>query len=264
MTTYEIDLLRLGGWDWAPGFEMFWMEPHAPDEPLAVVGLLARGGGRTVLVNTGPDPALLPVMNEAWAAFDPRHQMRVSENEQLATALESVGSSVDEVDVVVVTPFQPYAIGNLLQLQNAEYAVSRRGWIDFHAPWRKEHPHDKRALCIPENILVRLVTDKWPQVRLLQDEEELVPGIRVAWVGAHHRSSLAITVATTEGKVVASDCFFRYENVTQNRPLGINESMDETLRAYDRIRSEADILVPLYDPRVFGDHPNGIGRHSDS
>ena len=57
--------------------------------------------------------------------------------------------------------------------------------------------------------------------------------------------------------MIASDAFFRYENVEQNRPLGINESMEEALVAYDRIRREADILLPLYDPRVFERHPGG-------
>ncbi|HEX6514346.1 MAG TPA: hypothetical protein VF049_02140 [Nocardioidaceae bacterium] len=259
MTNYRIDLLRLGGWDWAPGFEMFWMEPNAPDEPLALVGLLARGGDHTVLVNTGPDIDMLPSLNEAWRSFDPRHQLRVSEGERLPEALKAAGSSLDEVDTVIVTPFQPYAIGNLLQLDNAEYALSRRGWIDFHAPTVRDHPHDYRPFCIPEKILVRLVTDKWPAVRLIDDEEEVLPGIRVFWVGTHHRSSMAVAIDTDEGTVVASDCFFRYENVTENRPLGINESMAETLAAYARIRAEADILVPLYDPRVFDRHPKGIG-----
>jgi glyoxylase-like metal-dependent hydrolase (beta-lactamase superfamily II) len=262
VTTYRLDLLRLGGWDWAPGFEMFWMEPNAPDGPLALVGILARGGGRTVLVNAGPDLDMLPTLNQAWRSFDPRHQLRVAEAERLPAALESVGSSVDEVDVVVVTPFQPYAIGNLLQLDNAQYAFSRTGWLDFHAPTVREHPHDHRPFCIPEHILVRLVTDKWSSVRLLGDEEELLPGIRVFWTGAHHRSSMAVAIDTDEGTVIASDCFFRYENVTQNRPLGINESMAETLAAYARIREEADILLPLYDPRAFERHPDGIGGAS--
>jgi glyoxylase-like metal-dependent hydrolase (beta-lactamase superfamily II) len=260
MTQYQVDVLRVGGWDWAPGFEMFWMEPNAPDEPLAVLALLIRGHGRTVLVNCGPDPDFLPTLNEAWRAFDPRHQLRVADEERLDRALAAVGCSPAEVDTVVVTPFQPYAIGNLLMLDHAEYAFSKRGWIDFHAPRTKEHPHDHRPFCIPESILVRLVTDKWPAVRLLEDEDEVAPGIRVFWTGAHHRSSLAVAVDTAEGTVVASDCFFRYENVGENRPLGINESLEETLVAYERIRSEADILIPLYDQRAVDRHPNGIGK----
>lgn len=118
--TWRIDLLHQGGWDWAPGFEMSWMETGAPDGPLAPVSLLLRDG-------------------------------------------------------------------------------------------------------------------------------------------AHHRSSPAVKVATGQDAVIASDCFMRPQNVTENRPLGINESLAETLAAYDRIHREADILIPLYDPGVFQQHPDGVG-----
>lgn len=258
--TYRVDLLSLGRWPWAPGFEIYWMEPNAPAEPLELVGVLIRGQGRTILINTGPDPEMLPALNARWADFDPRHHLEVSDEQRLAAALDGVGVMPEEVDTVLVTPFQPYAIGNLLQLPNATYCLSRTGWIDFHAPRWRDHPHDFRPVVIPQQVLVALVTDRWPQLRLIEDEDELSPGIPVFWTGGHHRSSLAVRIPTSEGEVVVSDCFFRIENVTQTRPLGINESMEETLAAYQRIARTADILLPLYDPEVFARHPNGIGR----
>ncbi|GIW03482.1 MAG: hypothetical protein KatS3mg059_0102 [Thermomicrobiales bacterium] len=257
--TYHIDLVKLGQWDWAPGFEIFWMEPNAPAEPLVLVCLIIRGNGKTVVVNTGPDVDMLPELNTRWAKFDPRHQLRVAPEERLETALGRAGVRLDQVDHVIVTPFQPYAIGNLTAFPRAQYCLSKRGWIEFHAPRWREHPHDYRPFVIPEKILVPLVTSRWHQVRLLEDEEEILPGLSVFWVGTHHRSSLAVKISTAEGTVIASDAFFRYENVTENRPLGINESLEECLAAYDRIRREADILIPLYDPRVFERHPRGIG-----
>jgi glyoxylase-like metal-dependent hydrolase (beta-lactamase superfamily II) len=255
--TYRVDVVKFGQWDWAPGFEMFWMEPGAADEPLALVGVVIRGGGKTVVVNCGPDPAFLPTMNARWAGFDPRHQLRVKEEERLEPALAAVGVGLDDVDVVLVTPFQAYAIGNVLRFPRAEIGLSRRGWIDFHAPRWREHPHDFRPFCIPDEVLVGLVTAAWPRVRLLADEEEVLPGLSVFWTGGHHRSSLAVKVRTERGAAIASDSFFRYENVEQNRPLGINESMEEVLVAYDRIRREADLLIPLYDPRVFERYAGG-------
>lgn len=176
--TWRIDLLHLGGWDWAPGFEMSWMEAGAPDGPLALVSLPLRDGESTVLVNTGPDVTMLPELNQRWAEFDPRHQLRVADEQPL------------------------------------------------------------------EDQLSRRVTDKWDQVRLLEDEEELRPGLSVFRTGAHHRSSLAVKVATGQGAVIGSDCFMRPENITQNRPLGINESLAETLAAYDRIRRRPTFSCP--------------------
>ena len=259
MPTHRIRFLELGRWDWAPGFEVFWMEPNAPDGELSLVAMVIEGEHGTVMVNTGPDPAMLPELNAAWTAFDPRHQLRIHDGQDLDAALGSIGLAPTDVDHVVVTPFQPYAIGNLLRFERATLSLSRTGWINFHAPPRKVHPHDHRPFCIPPPVLTELVGAAWDRVRLLDDEDEIVPGITVFWTGAHHRSSMAVRVETAAGVVIASDCFFRYENITENRPLGINESMEETLTAYERIRAEADILIPLYDGRVLERHPHGIG-----
>ena len=94
-------------------------------------------------------------------------------------------------------------------------------------------------------------------MNFMKDEQNIFPGIDVFWTGVHHRSSVAVKVNTKSGIVIFSDCFFRYEHITEHRLLGINESMYEALEAYARIREEADILVPMYDPRVFEDHQQG-------
>jgi hypothetical protein len=64
-------------------------------------------------------------------------------------------------------------------------------------------------------------------------------------------------VETPDGIVVASDAFFYYENVEDDRPLGINESLQEIQSAYARAR-QADHLMPLYDPKVYERFPGGV------
>jgi len=91
----------------------------------------------------------------------------------------------------------------------------------------------------------------------MKNEQNIFPGIDVFWTGVHHRSSVAVKVNTKSGTVIFSDCFFRYEHITEHRLLGINENMYEALEAYARIREEADILIPMYDPRVLEDHAQG-------
>jgi hypothetical protein len=107
-------------------------------------------------------------------------------------------------------------------------------------------------------VLVHLVTDGWDRVRLLDDEDEIVPGVRTWWAGAHHRASLAIEIDSAAGVVIASDAFFHYENVEDDRLLGINENMYEALACYERTRRVADHIVPLYDPKVFDRYPDGV------
>jgi hypothetical protein len=252
----RVDVISFGNWQWAPGFELFWMDGNAPDEPLALLGVVIRSGDATILVNTGADPAYLPVMNAHWARGNPRHQIVVKPEEELEPALAAVGVTLDQVTHVIATPFQAYALGNILRFPNAKLCLSRTGWIDFHAPRWRNHPHDYRPFCIPNDVLVGLVTDAWDRVELI-DDSAIAPGVSTFWAGVHHRSSLAVRAETTNGVMITSDSFMRVENITRMRPIGICESMEEALIAYHRIAEEADILVPLYDPHVFTRHPGG-------
>lgn len=99
------------------------------------------------------------------------------------------------------------------------------------------------------------------KIRLLDDEEEILPGMRARWVGVHHRSSMAFDVSTTAGHVVITDAAFHYGNVEKMHPLGILESMEECHLAYQWLQ-HADILVPLYDPAVIERYPDGHIRAS--
>ena len=47
-------------------------------------------------------------------------------------------------------------------------------------------------------------------------------------------------------------------NVLDNVPLGINENMYEVLACYERVRRDADVVIPLYDPANFDTHPDGL------
>lgn len=259
MSNWRVTPLSLGQFEWAPGFEMFWMEPQAEARPLALVGLLATNGDTNVLINTGPSLAMLPEINARWAGFDPRHQLTVRSEQELAAALGAAGVTPGDIDHVIVTPFQPYSLGNLIEMERATYWLSRTGWIDFHAPRWRDHPHDYRPYVIPPHVLVPLVTDRWGQVALLDYEHTILPGLSTFWVGSHHRASVAVRIETAAGVVIASDCVFQYENIIERRLLGINESMEETLVAYQRIAAEADIVIPMYDQRVFERHPDPIG-----
>jgi glyoxylase-like metal-dependent hydrolase (beta-lactamase superfamily II) len=96
------------------------------------------------------------------------------------------------------------------------------------------------------------------KLRLLDDEDEILPGLRAWWAGVHHRSSMAYAVDTGKGTVVITDAVFKYGNVEHNHPLGIMESMDECFRTYDRLRREAAVVVPIYDPEVVERYPGGV------
>jgi hypothetical protein len=238
-----------------PGPELFWMSGWNEWFPLDFQVVLIEGEGITALVNTGPPQDLAPI-NDLWVQIlGDRARMQRAPGEFITEALEKAGVAPDDVTHVFLTPLQLYTVANVALFRNASICIARRGWIHYHTT--HAHPHDSRWHSIPRDVLVHLVTDAWDRVRLLEDEDEVAPGLRTWWAGTHHRASIAVEVATTEGQVVISDAFFYYENVEENRILGINENMYEALATYERAR-RADHRLPLYDPKVFDRYPGGI------
>jgi len=252
---YRVDVLKMGQCD-VRGPEVYWMDRWDDWETLYFYMVLVRGGGKTIIINTGP-PADLTALNAQWrAVFGERGALVRREDESPEMQLGSHGVTPGDVDYVLITPLQAYAIGGIPLFRNARICVSRRGWIeDFHAPTYEMHV--PRKLRITDDVLAYMTIEAPEKVYLIEDEEEILPGLGAYWVGAHHRSSMAYLIDTANGRVVVTDCCFKYGNIEDNHPLGIMESLPECMAAYARIREDGDIVIPLYDPLVLERFPEG-------
>jgi hypothetical protein len=252
--TYSVQVLPLGRGD-IPGPELFWMSSWDEWHTLLFQAVLIRGHGVTALVNTGPARDLGP-MNAHWATvLGERAAMRRQPDEFIVDQLGKHGVTPEDVTHVVLTPLQLYTVSNVQLFTNAQICIAERGWVHFHTT--HDHPHDNRATSLPDEVLVHLVTDGWPRVRLLKDEDTLAPGLRTWWSGGHHRASVVVEVDTERGVVAISDSYFVLDNVTKNVPIGINENMYEAIATYARVRETADVVVPLYDLGNLDRFPDG-------
>lgn len=254
---YSIHAFNAGTF-WVPGPEVYWMQRWNQREEMNVIVYLVRGCGQNILINTGP-PQDLTILNQAWKEFFgyPEAQIVRSEQQLPQNILRSQGLDPEDISKVIVTPLQAYATANIHLFRNAEICISRKGWIeDFQAPYY--HLHVPRHLRIPPEVNHYLQNEGWEKVRLLQDEEEILPGIRVFWAGVHHRSSLAVCIETERGTVILTDCFFKYGNIEQGHYLGVMESMMEADATWSRIRKEARFVASIYDPEVFLRFPRGV------
>lgn len=252
--TFTVRSFRVGETE-VPGPEVFWMSEWGRWLPLWLQVVVIRGPGLIALVNTGPPADLRPI-NDLWGRLDPRATLRRELGEDMAGVLAAAEIAPAEVTHVLLTPLQLYTTGNLRLFDRAQICLSRRGWVHLHTS--HDHPHDRRWSTFSREHLVHLVTDGWQQVRLLEDEDEIAPGLRTWWAGVHHRASIVVEVDTAVGPVAISDTFFYYENVEDDRPLGIGESLEEALVVYHRVRRTARHTVPLYDPKVFERYPRGV------
>jgi hypothetical protein len=254
---WTVRMLKVGQSE-VRGPEIFFMSDWEKFYPLWFTVTLLQRDDQTILINTGP-PADLGEMNRSWVEYigDPRGALVVQESERLERALPAIGVDPARVQAVILTPLQQYTLGGIRLFPSARICISRHGWREFHAP-RFPVSHAARRGAIPDDILTHLCTEAWDRVCLLDDTDEVAPGITTFRTGVHHPESLAVRVQTAKGSVVLTDSLFYYENLEQQRILGIAENHEEFHEACHRIRREADLVIPLYDPRVFDRHPGGV------
>jgi hypothetical protein len=239
-----------------PGPELFWMTDWDQWYPITFNVALVTSGDVVCLVNTGAPKDLAP-LNARWMSiFGERGEYVRGPKETITARLRQLGVKPSEVTDVVCTPFQMYSTSGLPLFRRARIHLSKRGWIHYHTT--HDHPHDDRWTSIAPDVLTYLCVDAWDRVHLLEDSDEIAPGIRTWFSGTHHRASVAVEVDSTAGTVVLSDSFFYYENVEAGRLLGINENMYEALACNERTLRVADHIVPLYDPAVFERYPGGV------
>jgi glyoxylase-like metal-dependent hydrolase (beta-lactamase superfamily II) len=253
---FHVRVLKMGECEVA-GPEVYWMSHWHEWVKLYFWMVLIQGDGITAIINTGP-PDDLGELNARWSAtFGERGKLVRAEDERPLAALGALGIRPEAVDYVLITPLQIYATANIQLFKNAQVCISKRGWIeDFHA--EKFPLHVPRHLRLSDETLRYLLFEGRERLRLVEDEDEIIPGIRCFWAGVHHRSSMCYIIETARGRVAVSDCVFKYDNLEQMIPLGIQESMEEFYRTCRRIKREADIFIPLYEPEVARRHPQGI------
>lgn len=228
-----------------PGPQVFWMRDWHREYSLHFHVALLRGPNFTVLVNSGPGDNLAALNAGVEQRIGARNM--ISAQRPLASQLNDRGIATDDVTHVVCTPLQGYTTGGLLDFPNAEYCLSKRGWLAFHA-LGTTHPHVSRDKVFARATLAALVTDARERVRLLEDEDTIVDKVTCWWAGVHHRSSIVINTTSEAGPLAISDCFVSPTNVHRGVPPGFTESLEEAAHTYSRLRQDGRKLISLYDP----------------
>ncbi len=245
-----------------PAAEVFWMTKLYGWEMLTFWAFLLENDERKVLLNTG-FPKNYSALKKHWTTWaqsamnEPGHDPIVHNENWIVNALSSIDIIPDDITDVLISPITSYATGGLDQFHNARLWMSRRGWVDFHAP-DPEIPQLPRHIFFPEHVLQYLVESKnAARINLMPDvEKEIIPGIFTWFCGGHHRSSMAIKVQTEIGIIGLTDAIFKYRNYEENIPLGLSESLEEHHRMFAKMKRDVDLILPLYDPAIIDKYPS--------
>ena len=202
---------------------------------------LLEGMGRQVLVDCGfGTPAQIERKKFAFT---------IAPGHDTLSLLQSRGIAPGDISDVILTHLHWDHCTNAPLFERAKFHVSKTGWREiFQEP---RHP-----LLVPDRSFPRTVfewLDQPNRLNLLEDEAEPLPGIRTFWIGGHTPCCQAVAVATAGGTaIITSDTVSTWEHLEKNIAPGSLWSLPECFAAYDRIRKEADIVVPTHEPNLAG------------
>lgn len=241
-----------------PGAQMFYMARW--DEWLTAdffFFILRRDDGAVMLVDTGVrDVDEIQPLVVAGVGERGRFRMDMA-TQNIPLLLQRHGVDPARVTHVFLTHLHYDHSSNLRLFPNARFVVSRTGW---HRTLDPPHPALAPDVLFPRDVLAYLAGEARDRLLLVDDEApEIVPGIGAFYIGGHTQCSQAIAVQTTLGRAVfPGDSVFYYANLEQNHPVGLAVDMAQCYRALERVRAEADILVPPHDPLLLQRYPDGV------
>jgi glyoxylase-like metal-dependent hydrolase (beta-lactamase superfamily II) len=220
-------------------------EPDA-DQVLDYYLWVLRDGGRTLLVDTGFDPAV--GRRRGRTCLCPP-----------VDALGRLGVSPATVSQVLVTHFHYDHIGNLDAFPDAELVVPERE-LEF---WTGPMAGRAQFSELVETGEIARIDGAYRagRVRTITGRATVAPGVTAITVGGHSPGQQVVLVEGSRGPVViASDAAHFYEELERDRPFSVIADLEEMYRAYDLLRglsSEPGVpLVPGHDPDVMTRFPD--------
>ncbi|MEX6664378.1 N-acyl homoserine lactonase family protein [Pseudomonas sp. W2-17] len=200
-----------------------------------------RSAEQTIVIDTGFSPE---------AAIARKRQPVVAP----ADALARLGIDPKEVKLLVLTHAHYDHAGNLGLYPNAKIVMSRREFEFWGTDMgkRPQYGHHIDPLDI-ERIQA---LHREGRITLLDTPQNtLIPGIELYELGGHTPGQMAVVVEMPEGPVIlASDAIHYYDELEQDRPFAVLDSLADMYRGYERIREwlqrPGALMIPGHDPDV--------------
>ncbi|HKN60931.1 MAG TPA: N-acyl homoserine lactonase family protein [Candidatus Acidoferrales bacterium] len=245
---YTIDAIRYGTVAHFPLNALVMGAPKDQFTDIAMVFWVIRGGGRTILFDSG-------CHRQHW--LDDFHMTDFLAPDK---ALEQAGVAPSSVTDVIVSHAHWDHMGGIDLFPNAAIWI-QKGEYEYYtgAAWQ---PGGHSGGIDPEDVLELLRRNTRGKLHLVDgDNVEIIPGIH-AFTGARHTfASQYILVGGEPPYVLASDNVYLYENLRSHRASATFAPSDQpaNLAAQQRMMELAgsvDRIVPGHDPAIFTHFPS--------
>lgn len=252
---YLIEIFK-NGQTTAPGPEMFYLSQWDKNYNLYTYFFQLKAAGKTILVDTGCGD--IDNINEMLAKeFGGKISFELPEEERIEAYIKKKRINPDEVDYVILSHLHHDHSSNIDLFKNARVVLSKRGWLEY---MKKERPYYYNDILFPTKPIKYISALPADKIILVDDEMEILPGLKVFYAGGHTPGCLAVEAKTAAGNVVmSSDVAFLKDNLKSNHPIGLFYNLWECFEAYKKINKRADIILTSHDPDIMDkDFPTGL------
>lgn len=252
---YQVRIVHYGEQGF-PGPALFHMGRFGEILSIAFYFWVAQGEGRTLLVDTGVSASGVEKHSaNTVARFGKECAWKVPPEKDPLRQLAEMEIAPEDVQTIILTHLHPDHSANLSSFPKAEIVMARRAWEAIHSP---PHPNLIKPGTYPPDVMDLLQGEQGGRFRLVEDGEDVVPGIRCYRMGGHSPDQTVVTVDTSAGEVViASDAAVFYDSLELGWPTA-SYNMAESLYALDWIRGREAIVLPGHDWEVMERHPGGV------
>jgi glyoxylase-like metal-dependent hydrolase (beta-lactamase superfamily II) len=244
---YSIRAIRYGSAPNYPVAELVMGAPMGERVEIALVVWLIRGGGHTVLFDSG-------FHREQWfKALPVRDYIRPDEAVKLA------GVQPENVTDIIISHAHFDHMGGIDLFPRAAVWIQRQEFVYYTGPaWQTGGEH---GAIDPEDVVMLVRLNTQGRLRLINgDDVEIFPGIR-AYTGARHTyASQYLRVDGNPPFVLASDNCYLYRNLEEHKASATFSNADRTANVKNqkrmiRLAGSSDRVVPGHDALQFKRFP---------
>jgi glyoxylase-like metal-dependent hydrolase (beta-lactamase superfamily II) len=251
---YEVYAIRYATIPDFPVAELVSGADRARKLDIAMMIWLVRGGGHTILVDSG---FYHDRFFKDW---------KVKDFVKPSDALAALGLKPDNITDVVITHLHWDHADGIDLFPKARIWV-QKDELEYYAgeAWETRDTSDG---IDPQDLLELVKLNTEGRVGLVHgDAQEILPGLTCYTGGKHTYQSQYLGVNAGGGTVVlASDNMYLYENLDKHVPIAQTLDAASNLRAQDRMKRLAtrpEWIIPGHDPAVFDRFPRaapGVAR----